>query len=152
MYYQEKLCGIKAKLENPSDLFSCVELIIVGLPNTWKFARSLKPVEFGFGDEKIKCGCFYFPHLCPYNPFRFCCRFQLNKCCCLFFSATISLLRTNSRKLGNVTQFPFVGWSEPEIWVPQWSWGPTSLCFSAAFLQVSIQLQFLCKICVKYGC
>lgn len=153
MYHQEKLCGIKAKLENPSDSFSCVELIIVGLHNTWKFARSLKPVEFGFGEmRKLNLVVFTFLTFVLINLSDSVVCFQLNKCCCLFFRATISLLRTNSRKLGNVTQFPFVGWSEPEIWVPQWSWGPTSLCFSAAFLQVSTQLQFLCKICVKYGC
>lgn len=76
----------------------------------------------------------------------------LNKFCCSFFLVTISLLRMNSRKLNNITQFPVVGHSEPENWIPQWSWGSTSFCFSAVFLQVSTQLQFLCKICVKYGC
>lgn len=121
--------------------------------HSWKFARSLKSVEFGFGDEKIKFGSFSFPvtfvliNLSDSDVY-----FESNKRCCLFFRVTTSLLRTNSRKLDNITQFPLVGCSEPENWVPQWSWGSTSLCFSAVFLQVSTQLQFLCKIHVKYEC
>lgn len=41
-----------------------------------------------------------------------------------------------------------MGCSELENWVPQ----STPHYFSAVFLQVSTQLQFLCKIRVKYGC
>lgn len=44
--------GTKAKL---------AVLIFVLLHSGWTFARSLKPVEFAFRDEKMKFGCFAFP-------------------------------------------------------------------------------------------
>lgn len=87
---------------------------MVYLHSGWKFPRSLKPVEFGFGDDKIKFGSFSFPvTFVLINLSVSVAYFESNKSCCLFFRVTISLLRMNSRKVGNSTQF-LVGHSEPE--------------------------------------